>query len=286
MDEPRKSLYFWRMTARRVISDISRIPVRLNNPPLLHHCEKGWDWKPKPLSDYDLWWVLDGVGNVNLNGTDFPVGPGVCFVFLPGSRILGTQDPERRLKVFASHFSVEEHPGSHKVEAALRSLPPATKVRDTSWLTALATRAVPAFRRNDPLGREQARLCVQQMVLHLIQEASAPPLSAIDDRVLEIVNAIHGNPGAVWYVEDMAKRAHLSRAQFTRRFEALTGKAPARYVIQTRLERARQLIVETEMKLSQIAEALGYQDLYFFSRQYKQCFGHAPSEMRREVRRR
>lgn len=274
------------MTERRGASDTSGIPVRLNNSPLLHHCEKGWDWKPKPLTDYDLWWVLDGFGNVNLNGTDFPVGPGVCFVFLPGSRILGTQDPERRLKVFASHFSIEQGPAGHKVEAALRALRPATKVRDAAWLTALATRAVPAFRRNDPLGREQARLCVQQMLLHLIRDASAPPLSAIDDRVLEIVNAIHGNPGATWYVEEMAGKTHLSRAQFTRRFEALTGKPPAHYVIQTRLERARQLIVETDMKLSQIAGALGYQDLYFFSRQYKQCFGHAPSERRREVRRR
>ncbi len=42
-------------------------------------------------------------------------------------------------------------------------------------------------------------------------------------------------------------------------------------------ERARQLISETEMKLSQIAEVLGHGDVYFFSRQYKQIFGKPPS---------
>jgi len=52
------------------------------------------------------------------------------------------------------------------------------------------------------------------------------------------------------------------------------------FVIQTRLELARQLILESGLSLMDIADELGYQDLYFFSRQFKQRYGQPPSTYR------
>jgi len=47
------------------------------------------------------------------------------------------------------------------------------------------------------------------------------------------------------------------------------------------LAHAAQLIQETEMPLAQIADDLGYRDLYFFSRQFKRYRGVPPSHLRR-----
>ena len=57
--------------------------------------------------------------------------------------------------------------------------------------------------------------------------------------------------------------------------------SPRHFIVRARLERARQLVQETNMTLGQIAAALGYDDAAFFSRQYKAYAGHAPSSARR-----
>ena len=78
----------------------------------------------------------------------------------------------------------------------------------------------------------------------------------------------------------MAGRAALSRAQFTRRFVAQFGMSPAQYLIQARIDRAHQLLTETGMTVTQTAAALGYTDVPYFSRQYKQRTGRLPSDDR------
>jgi transcriptional regulator GlxA family with amidase domain len=78
----------------------------------------------------------------------------------------------------------------------------------------------------------------------------------------------------------MAAQAVLSRAQFTRRFVAQHGTSPAQYLIQARVERAHQLLTETAMTVTQVAAALGYTDVAYFSRQYKFRTGTSPSQTR------
>jgi transcriptional regulator GlxA family with amidase domain len=57
--------------------------------------------------------------------------------------------------------------------------------------------------------------------------------------------------------------------------------SPGNFVVQARVQRAQQLALETDMSMSQIAEALGYSDVHFFSRQFKQWAGQSPGSMRR-----
>jgi transcriptional regulator GlxA family with amidase domain len=78
----------------------------------------------------------------------------------------------------------------------------------------------------------------------------------------------------------MARRASLSRAQFTRRFVSRLGMSPAQYLIQARIDRAHQLLTESGMTVTETAAALGYTDVPYFSRQYKQRTGRAPSQDR------
>jgi len=81
-------------------------------------------------------------------------------------------------------------------------------------------------------------------------------------------------------VPELAVRAALSRAQFTRRFTARFGLSPARYVARARTDRAHQLLTETSMSVTQVATTLGYTDLGYFSRQYKSHHGHPPGAVR------
>ena len=207
---------------------------------------------------------------------------GSCFVFAPGSRPHGAQDPDRRLVVYGMHFNVVLREEGSVDTTASMPLPHGHVLRDLGFFATLAQRCDASFRRGDDLGALQSRLFLRAMILHLWEEITHPPPSAADLALDEIVRKIQMEPGKRWTLEELAQRAHLSRAQFVRRFSAVTGLSPTRFIIQARLERARQLIQETNMPLGQIATALGYEDVAFFSRQYKHYAGYAPNRLRLE----
>jgi len=52
------------------------------------------------------------------------------------------------------------------------------------------------------------------------------------------------------------------------------------YVIRARIERAQHLLLYAGMNVTEVADALGYRDIFFFSRQFKQYTGKSPSEIR------
>jgi len=67
---------------------------------------------------------------------------------------------------------------------------------------------------------------------------------------------------------------------------ALSTRSPhpgiaARYVLEQRVKRARQLLMQTDLPLSAIASAVGFYDQGHFSRQFRSLVGTTPSSFRR-----
>jgi len=86
-------------------------------------------------------------------------------------------------------------------------------------------------------------------------------------------------------LEALAAEARLSVYHFARGFKLSTGVSPHRYVLEQRVKRARQLLVQTDLPLSAIASAVGFFDQGHFSRQFRSLVGTTPSGFRRTNRR-
>jgi AraC family transcriptional regulator of arabinose operon len=248
------------------------LALRLVSPPTFWRCEPSWSWVSRPLPDYLLWCVLDGIGRLELDNRMTELAPGTCAVFAPGDAPTANHDPRRRLLVFGMHF--EAHPAEVVPEQRWGD------VQDRVLLGALARSSDSAYRRGDRLGERQAELCLEQFLCLIWDAANGTTASIVDTAIEEVAQVIRQDPGRDWSVQEMAARASLSRAQFTRRFVAQNGMAPAQYLIKARIDRAHQLLTETGMTVTQVAAALGYADVPYFSRQYKQRTGHSPSTAR------
>ena len=253
--------------------------VTINTSPTYWYCEPGWEWRARPLDDYLLWYVMDGIGVMRLGDQSWNLRVGSCFVFTPGAQPHGTQDPDQRLVGFGMHFVIRQV-GSAMDDSSLPVPPPGHIIRDTAFFALLAQRCQMSWRHGDALGGMQSRHYLQTMLLHMWDEVLHGPPSAVETALHALMHAIQLEPGRRWRVEELAQQVHLSRAQFERRFRAVAGCAPNQFIIRTRLERARHLINETTMPLGHIAAVLGYDDVSFFSRQYKRVMGHAPSAQR------
>ncbi|MBE6054353.1 MAG: response regulator [Clostridium sartagoforme] len=79
---------------------------------------------------------------------------------------------------------------------------------------------------------------------------------------------------------DVAKHIYLSHEYFSRLFKEEVGENFSTYLTLYRMSKARELIRGTDMKISQIASAVGYSNPGYFSKNYKKYMGVSPEEDR------
>ncbi len=83
-------------------------------------------------------------------------------------------------------------------------------------------------------------------------------------------------------LEQIAKATGLSRRQIERLFKRDLNCVPKRYYLEIRLRRARELLLQTAMPITDITAACGFQSPPHFSKCYRQLFGHPPSVERKQ----
>ncbi|MCP3368044.1 helix-turn-helix domain-containing protein [Bradyrhizobium cajani] len=84
-----------------------------------------------------------------------------------------------------------------------------------------------------------------------------------------------------WSIEAMATLIGLSPGRFCKRFRTTTGVPPHRWQMLQRLERAKQLLRDPSLTLTDIAYACGYASSAHFSTSFRRATGTTPSKYRR-----
>lgn len=274
MDKDGKVLYLWLMPTKALIRLFRQPQVRLNTPPAFHRHEGARPWAPPPLPDYDLFFVLEGMADLELNGRRQIVTPNTAIVFRPGAQLACRPDPHNPYRNFAVHFEFRT--------SGMLDLPPqGQQVRNAAFFALLARQCETAWRTGGELGRQQAAWFVTQMLLHLWLEAQSPSAPITDSRIVPTIEAVLEEPGRHWSVSTLAKQAGLSRSQFARHLTVATGMSPEQFLIHARIDRAKHLLRETDMTISQIADALGYRDVFYFSRQFARVAGKTATSHRK-----
>ncbi|ANE47711.1 AraC family transcriptional regulator [Paenibacillus swuensis] len=82
-------------------------------------------------------------------------------------------------------------------------------------------------------------------------------------------------------IQEMAAYAGVDRTTFAKKFKQIYGISPVQYLQKLRIEQSKLLLKETQYKLSEIAESVGYADLFTFSKAFKKFVGIAPLSYRK-----
>lgn len=119
--------------------------------------------------------------------------------------------------------------------------------------------------------------------LDLAKSQEATPCNVdLDAAIGETVRLCDEEFAFDWTVEALAARAFLSPRHFGEVFARRTGQTPALYLRQVRLERARTLLLETRLPVSEIAHRTGWNDAAHFSRSFAAKFGLPPRAFRQK----
>lgn len=85
-------------------------------------------------------------------------------------------------------------------------------------------------------------------------------------------------------LSDLARACKLSPGHFARAFRQTTGQPPHRWLIEQRIEKAKQLLVDTTLSLALIAQTCGFADQSHFTRVFAQLMQSSPGQWRRHWR--
>ncbi|MBT8185859.1 MAG: response regulator [Eudoraea sp.] len=77
----------------------------------------------------------------------------------------------------------------------------------------------------------------------------------------------------------LAFRLGFSESQVYRKLKAISGKSTALFIRSVRLQRAKELILSTDLNISEISYEVGFNDPSWFSRVFKEEFGYPPSDL-------
>jgi AraC-like DNA-binding protein len=112
-------------------------------------------------------------------------------------------------------------------------------------------------------------------------EQGQQPTEALQKwRLKKVLAYIDENLAESVSLADLARTAGLSRMYFAARFRAATGQRPHDYVLQRRIERAKEMLAQTEETLVNIALDIGFHTQAHFTTVFKKFVGSTPGRWR------
>jgi AraC-like DNA-binding protein len=106
-------------------------------------------------------------------------------------------------------------------------------------------------------------------------------LKGLGDRyVARAIAALNDDLAHPWTVDEIASRVGLSRSAFVEHFSAAVGLPPMKYLTLSRLELAKQLLLDRRRAVGQVAAKVGYEAEEAFNRAFKRAFGLPPAKWR------
>lgn len=110
-----------------------------------------------------------------------------------------------------------------------------------------------------------------------LQEPFGQTTPNVVRRAIDVMETHLENPLSI---PDICKRLNVSQRHLSRLFKTYVRKTPVLYFRDIRLDRARGLVTQTELKLSEVAVASGFSSQIHFSRAYHERFGLSPKQDR------
>ena len=109
-------------------------------------------------------------------------------------------------------------------------------------------------------------------------EASSEPHAQM---ISSALSWIYLHPQSGGSAAGLARQFGYSQRHFCRIFRQFTGKTPGQALIESRIDHAKKLLATSALNVSEIADSLHYESVFYFSRQFKQLTGLAPAAFRR-----
>ena len=276
-------------------------------------CRSGWWLGDRMLPEYELIVVYQGVLRCDVGGETYYLNEGDACVIPPNTPV--DQSADAPCRFFYTHFTGDvtpaEEPLIHRVvsnsanQAERKTediffLPPsqaddllillssemaAEEAKDevfTRFQRILLERGRPSPHSNLLILLELSQILTLLSQTLMRSMIPAPDLSRRDQNkfVQDALDYLESHLSEPLSVRALAHRLHISEQYLTRLFKADTGLSPVKYHNRLRIEKVKEILRLGQHNIGEAAAAVGFDNIFYFSRLFKQLEGMSPSAYR------
>jgi len=144
------------------------------------------------------------------------------------------------------------------------------------------------FQNPTLVNNDLLELKIKELILLLIQSKNvASILELINNlysaKAVQVKEIIKLHLYSNLTLEELAKLCHLSLSSFKREFKKEFDDSPTNYIISKKLEKAKELLLMTDLSISEIAYEVGFNDPLYFTRIFTKRGGISPSKFRKKT---
>jgi AraC-like DNA-binding protein len=275
----------WECTATSM--GYERVPPRSPYPPRRHPIDHHFNWENgRVLSAYQLVYVIDGRGIFESDvstkryhieaGTVMTLFPGVWHRYAPEYEIGWV---EQWIECVGAVFDRARSAGLLRPERPILHV-------------GFPQELLQAFDRCHALAQQRSigvQSLFSTMGLHLLAillragrgHPGVPRL--IEHKIQEAQRILARRYHEELSMEKLARELNVSYSSFRQAFKAQTGVSPKQYQIQIRLHKAQDFLANTPKSIGEIAEILGFDSGFHFSKQFKDSTGLSPLTWRKQL---
>ncbi|RCW48992.1 AraC family transcriptional regulator [Paenibacillus prosopidis] len=246
---------------------------------------------------YEVVFIYSGKGTFFIDQTFYDAVPGDVFM-IPGNTIHRSfpdpEDPKTSTALFFNASLVHNPPLGDSFsylrcfeQAKRRKAYKLSAGADEKRQLVMLIENIHMEETNKKPGYRQAILLQLQQILLLLGRTINPTdenqavSTALPSWMTGILTYIDEHPGSPLGLAQLAKQASVTPAHFSRAFKKLTGLNVTEYVTTKRIIRAKELLIETDANISDIAERCGFESLPHFHRMFKKLTGMTPAHYKK-----
>jgi YesN/AraC family two-component response regulator len=232
-------------------------------------------------SFYHYFYVKSGEGNIIINGRKRELKQGFIYMM----------PPETDHQIYLGHnlvsYEIKFETDEEEKEEALRRLP------DELDISAYKPEALfeTVFSEMKSEGRysdELVELKLSELLIFVLRssekEEKKPERERIPDKFAKALFYMERNLSEEISLATLAELSHTEKIYFLKSFKKEFGEPPMTYLRRMRIERAKRLLLHSDMNISQISFTVGFSTIHHFTSVFKKITGVSPSEYKRAGR--
>ena len=261
---------------------IDSIRIKSDEPVVLY-CEKETDlppgitYGPVVRNVYIFETCVKGAGAVIVNGTEYPVKAGDCYILLPGDTVIHKTDsitPRQGIWCAVGGIAV----GKYLKKAGISASNPFASPDAFDELYSCLSNMNSLWGSAEPGTSLRLTGCVYEFLSILFRNKRIQ--NSGDEWIDKALGIIESRYNEQLTVYDLARETGLDRAYFSTLFKSKLGISPREYIISFKLKRACSLLEDTSLSVSDIAESVGISQENF-ARVFKKELGASPLAYRK-----
>ncbi len=256
---------------------IDRIRIKSDEPVVLY-CEKETDlppgitYGPVVRDVYVFETCIKGGGAIVINGKEFPVKAGDCYILLPGDAVIHKTDevtPRQGIWCAVGGVAV----GRYLKKAGISSSSPFASPESFIELYSCLQNMLSLWESSEVGANLRLTGCVYEFLSILFRNKRIQNTG--EDWIDKALGIIESRYNEQITVYDLARETGLERAYFSTLFKSKLGVSPREYIISFKLKRACMLLEDSSLSIGNIAESVGIDEANF-SRIFKKEMGTTP----------